>query len=70
MLSKKLRIYIPLPYTFSVRNTVHLMNGLLEIPYDQNLKFLSCDITNMYSNIPTNELIKIIDVMCTQHDIK
>jgi hypothetical protein len=24
----------------------------------------------MYSNIPTNELIKIIDLMCDQHDIK
>jgi hypothetical protein len=24
----------------------------------------------MYSNIPTNELIKIIDLMCNQHDTK
>jgi len=23
----------------------------------------------MYSNIPTNELIKIIDLMCDRHDI-
>ena len=65
---KKLEIYTPLPYTFNVKNTVH--KRLLEIPYDQVLKFASFDITNMYSNIPTNELIKIIDLMCDQHDIK
>jgi len=37
MLSKKLSIYIPLPYTFNVKNTVQLMNDLREIPFDQNL---------------------------------
>ena len=68
MLSKKLEIYTPLPYTFNVKNTVH--KWLLEIPYDQDLKFASFDISNMYSNIPTNELIKVIDLMCDQHDIK
>jgi hypothetical protein len=35
MLSKKLGIYIPLPYTFNVKNTVHLMKDLLEVPYGQ-----------------------------------
>ena len=37
MLSNKQGICIPLPYTFNVKNTVHLMKDLLEIPYDQNL---------------------------------
>jgi len=36
MLVKKLKIHIPLPYSFNVKNTVHLINDLLEIPYDQN----------------------------------
>ena len=36
MLVKKLKIHIPLPYTFNVKNTVHLINYLLEIPYDLN----------------------------------
>jgi hypothetical protein len=60
MLSKKLHTYIPLPYTFNVRNTVQLMNDLTDLPYDHNIKFPSFDINNMYSNIPTSELIKII----------
>jgi hypothetical protein len=52
MLAKKLP-YIPLPYTFSEKNTVQLINDLTDIPYDSNIKFASVDITNMYSNIPT-----------------
>ena len=70
MLSTQLGIYIPLPYTFNVKNVVHLMYDLQEIPYNQNLKFASFDITNMCSNIPTGELINIIDLLCNQHDIK
>jgi hypothetical protein len=69
MLTKKLKILIPLPYTFNVKNTVKLLNDLLEIPYDQNLKFASFDITNMYSNVPANELIKTVDIMCEKHGI-
>jgi hypothetical protein len=53
MLVRKLKIHIPLPHNFNVKNTVHLINDLLEVPYNQNLKFASFDITNMYSNVPT-----------------
>ena len=45
------------------------MNELLEIPYDQNLKFASFDITNMCSNLPTNELIKTVDIICDKQGI-
>jgi len=31
MLYKKFEIYIALPYTFNVRNAVHLINDLMEI---------------------------------------
>ena len=46
------------------------MKDLLEIPYDKNLKLVSFDIKNMYSNTPTKDLIQIIDLLCNQHDIK
>jgi hypothetical protein len=58
MISKKFEMYIPLPYTFNIKNSVHLMNDLLEIPYDQELKIATFNITNTYSNVPMNELIK------------
>jgi len=38
-----------------------------DIQFDQDLKFVSFDITNMYSNIPITELIKIIKIMCKQN---
>jgi hypothetical protein len=40
------------------------MKDLLEIPFDKDLKFVSFDIMNMYSNVTVNQLIKIIELMC------
>jgi hypothetical protein len=45
------------------------MNDLLKISYDQEIKFATFDITNMYSNIPTNKLPQIIGLMCDQQNI-
>ena len=51
---------------------MHLVNDIVEIPLNQNLRFASFDIENMYSNVPTNYLINIIKLMCSQknHDKK
>ena len=65
MLTKKLGILIPLPYIFNIKNSIQLVEDLLDIPFDKDLKFVSSDIKNMYSNIPTTELTKI-EVMCKQ----
>ena len=45
------------------------MKGLLEIPFDNDLKFVSFDIKRMYSNVPVKELIKINELMCNQNDL-
>jgi hypothetical protein len=34
------------------------------MPYDQNLKLASFDITNMYTNITKHDLITIINKIC------
>jgi len=34
-----------------------------------SLKLASLDISNMYTNIPTEELLNIIDKMCDKHNI-
>ena len=44
------------------------MNDLNEIPLEKDLKFISFDMTNMYTNTPTKELIKIIENMCKQSE--
>jgi hypothetical protein len=69
LISKKLEMYIPLPYTFNTKNSVHLMNDLLEISNDQKKTFASFDITNTYSNDPTNEISQLIELMCNQQNI-
>jgi len=61
LLARTIHTYIPLPYIFNVENSVQLMNELTDIPYDHNIKFASLDINNMYSNIPTKEIIKTLE---------
>jgi hypothetical protein len=67
MLTKKLRILIPLPYIFNIKNSIQLIEDLLDIPFNKCLKFISFDIENTYSNIPITELTKIIKVTCKQN---
>jgi hypothetical protein len=62
---------IPLPYTyiFNIKNSIKLMEELLDIPFDEDLKFVLFDIKNRYSNIPIHKLPKIIEVMCKQNGL-
>jgi hypothetical protein len=46
-LTKKLQTYIPLPYTFNVKNSVLLIEDFSNIPFNPNLQFVSFDITNI-----------------------
>jgi hypothetical protein len=66
VLARNLEMFIPLPNTFNVKNSIQPMNDHRDIPFDKDLKFVSFDIKNMYYNIPITELIKIIDIMCKQ----
>jgi hypothetical protein len=43
-----------------VKNSTQLIKDLQEIPYDQNVRLASFDITDMYTNIPTQNLMAII----------
>jgi hypothetical protein len=45
------------------------MNELMDIQYDPNTKFASFDISNMYSNIPTNDLIVTLKKMCKVYNL-
>jgi len=56
-------------YVYNVKNTIYLMKYLLEITFHKDLKCVSFDMTNMYSNVPMKELIKIIELMCCQNDL-
>jgi hypothetical protein len=69
MLAKNLQLYLPLPYAFNVKNLVQLIDNLLNIPFDPNLQFVSFDIINMYSNVPTDDLVNINETLCKNHGI-
>ena len=62
--AKDIHKYVPFPFVFNIKNSTQLMKAVLDIPYDTDLKFVSFDITNMYTNIPTNELPDIIRNLC------
>jgi hypothetical protein len=40
------------------------MNDLLQLTYNQNLRFASFDISNMYTNIPTDKIPKTVTSLC------
>jgi hypothetical protein len=67
MLVKLLQTHTPLPYTFNVTNSTHLINDLTDISYDHNMRISSFDISNMHINIPTHELLSIIDTACNNN---
>jgi hypothetical protein len=64
-LSNKHEIYTPLPHIFNVKGTTHLIKDLPEIPFDKNLRSISFDIRNAYSNV-----LKIISYCATKMELK
>ena len=69
-LTNILETYIPLPSAFNIQNSAQLMKEISEIPFVPGLHLVSLDISDMYSNIPTDELEHIIRVLCKQRDIE
>ena len=57
----------PHPYTFNVQNSIQLMEDLNNIPFNNGLKLVSFDISNMYTKIPTQQLPDITTYLCKQN---
>jgi len=55
-----LKSYIPLSNIYNVQNSVQLMRDLSDIPFVPGLKLASLDISDMYTSIPTEDVINII----------
>jgi len=65
LLSEKLQQTLQLPFAFNIQNSLQLMHELKNtIPYNDNLRLASFDISNMYTNIPTNKIPTIITEIC------
>jgi hypothetical protein len=68
-LVKVITTYIPLPFAYNVKNSIHLMNDLSDIPWEPDLCLASFDISNMYTNIPTDRLSSIINLLCEHNNV-
>jgi hypothetical protein len=68
-LNKSIQLHITLPNAFNITNPTQLINELLSIPYKPSIKLASLDIENMYSNIPTNEIIPITKEISTRKQL-
>jgi hypothetical protein len=56
--------FAPLPNTYNVKNTSHLIQQLHQTPLTPHSRLASLDISNMYPNIPIKETKQILyDVM-------
>ena len=62
-LNKLIQLYIPLPDAFNVKSSMHIIDDLLEILHKQGIRLVSFDIEDMYPNIPTNDLVPVIEGM-------
>jgi len=69
MFTSILQSYIPLPNIYNVQNSVQLMRDLSDIPFVPGLKLASLDISDMYTNIPTEDIINIISNLCEVHNL-
>jgi UDP-galactopyranose mutase len=59
---------IPLPNVFNIKRTVNLLNDLLNIPYNIKTKLVSFYFTDVYTSIPTKEVLDIITLMLDKNN--
>ena len=70
LLTDILKTHIPLPDVFNVQNSTQLMNDISQLPFVPGTRLASLDISNMYTNIPTKDLINIISNVCKTQNIE
>jgi hypothetical protein len=68
MLSSNLELHNPLPHIFIVKSRIYVIKDL-QIPFNKDLKFVSFNITNMYSKVPVKELLERIELMCNHNGL-
>jgi len=68
MLTDVLKTHLPMPNVYNVQNSIQLMSDISQMPFAPELKLASLDISNMYTNIPTKDLINIINTICKKHN--
>jgi hypothetical protein len=52
--------HLELPYTYNIKNSIHLITDLQTIEINEDTRICSFDIKNMYTNIPKSDTLNII----------
>jgi hypothetical protein len=58
--SKQLSTLLQLPFSFNVKNSPQLIQDLSKLKFEPQFRMCSFDISNMYTNIPTETISDII----------
>jgi hypothetical protein len=61
LLTQKIHELSPLPYTFNISNTPHLIQQLKQTPITSYSRFASLDVSNMYANVPIKDTKQILN---------
>jgi hypothetical protein len=67
LLNTTLQKHFQLPNAYNVKSPTLLIKDLKEITYTPDLQLTSFDIENMYTSIPTDTLLEIIDSLSQTH---
>jgi hypothetical protein len=60
-LDKELKEHINLNYTYSLTNSLQCAQSVDEVNIDMIRRLMSLDISNLYTNIPIEEVVEIIE---------
>ena len=69
LFTHKIQQLVPLPFTFNVKNTRHLIQELKQTPLTPTSRFASLDISNIYSNVPTKESRIILEDLLSHNTV-
>jgi hypothetical protein len=61
----KLKDIIQLPNAYNIQNSINLIHNLKNVTTDNNIKFFSFDIRNIYTNIPLTKVTNMIKTSLT-----
>jgi hypothetical protein len=59
-LAKWLKQNLDLPYKYNINSTIHCAESLKKLNILPTSKIITLDITNLYTNIPSNETIELV----------
>jgi hypothetical protein len=58
LLNQQLHILLPLPNTYTVKNTNEIAQEIIKIPINEQIRMMTLDIKDMYVKLPTEGILR------------